>query len=68
MLSKSNSSKISFKVVCWDIMLLFQFSEIQSLSNNDGNWNLFKKTEDYSVSFSLSIFSVHVSSLVLLML
>lgn len=39
-------------------LLLFQFSEIQSLSNNDGNWNLCKKTEDDSISFSLSIFSV----------
>lgn len=50
-----------FKVVCcfcFVFLLLFQFSEIQSLSNNDGNWNLCKETEDDSISFSLSIFSV----------
>lgn len=44
-------------------LLLFQFSEIQTLSNNDGNWNLFMKTEDDSISFSLSIFRVCFFSL-----
>lgn len=59
MLSKRNSSKIYLRLfVGFFYLLLFQFSEIQSLSNNDGNWNLCKKTEDDSISFSLSIFSV----------
>lgn len=60
MLSKRNSSKIYLWlfVFFFFFLLLFQFSEIQSLSNNDGNWNLFMKTEDDSISFSLSIFRV----------
>jgi len=51
--------KEQFQNLWWLLLLLFlffQFSEIQSLSNNDGN--LFMKTQDDSISFSLSIFRV----------
>lgn len=59
---------VFFVFLLFFYLLLFQFSEIQSLSNNDGNWKLFMKTEDDSISFSLSLSLEYVSSLCLLML